>query len=74
MSRMLSHEEAEQYILAILKEAGKPLSMEEIRTIAKSKEDVDCRDGLPRMLSKMKYKGLIKGELSAERKEWLWWI
>jgi hypothetical protein len=74
MSRMITEEEAMKFIVQLLKEAGEPLSMEEIRARAKAIEDVECRDGMPRTLSKMRFKKLIQGKLDIQRKEWLWWV
>ncbi len=74
MTRTISEEDAQKFIIQILKDAGKALSMDEIRTKARTIEDVECRDGLPRTLSKMRFKKMISGKLDLERKEWLWWV
>ena len=74
MTRTITEKEAMDFIGQILKDAGEPLSMDEIRTRAKAIQDVTCRDGLPRTLSKMRFKGLVKGEMDPDRKEWLWWV
>ncbi len=68
----LSEAEAEKLIMHILDEAEDPLTTAEIKSKVKGSGN-ECADGLPRVLSKMKYKGLISGKLSLERKEWVWW-
>ena len=71
MRKILSNSEAEAFVLRILREANRPMSMSEIKERV---GDAECRDGLPRLLGKMRYKNLIKGQISTEKKEWVWWL
>lgn len=71
--RSLSEEEATELILSILKAAGKPLTTREIEAEAQ-KTLVQCPDKTPVFLNKLRIKGVVKGELSPERRGWLWWI
>jgi hypothetical protein len=71
--RSLSEEEAIQLILSILKAAGKPLTTKEIEEETR-KRLVQCPDKTPVFLNMLRLKGTIKGQLSAERRAWIWWI
>ena len=69
---VLTHEEAEERILQLLKENGE-MSTQEIEMKGRE-NDVTCPDGSVKTLTKMKYKGLIKGRLSPEKGGWVWWL
>ena len=71
--RSLSEEEAIELILSILKAAGKPLTTREIEEQTQKKL-VQCPDKTPVFLNRLRLKGIVKGELSPERRGWIWWI
>jgi len=63
---------AEKFVIDLLKSHG-PMSTMEIEKLAR-KEHKKCPDHTVIFLSKMKKKGLIKGEASLERRGWVWWV
>jgi len=71
--RSLSEEEAIQLVLSILRAAGKPLTTKEIEEKTR-KLLVQCPDKTPVFLNRLRLKGTIKGQLSTERRGWIWWI
>jgi len=71
--RSLSEEEAVELVLSILKAAGKPLTTREIEEETK-KRLVQCPDKTPVFLNRLRLKGMIKGQLSPERRGWIWWV
>ena len=71
--RSLSEEEAIELILSILNAAGKPLTTREIEEQTQKKL-VQCPDKTPVFLNRLRLKGIVKGELSPERRGWIWWI
>jgi len=71
--RSLSEEEAIELILSIWKAAGKPLTTREIEKQTQKKL-VQCPDKTPVFLNRLRLKGIVKGELSPERRGWIWWI
>ena len=71
--RSLSEEEAIQLVLSILKAAGKPLTTKEIEEETRKKL-VQCPDKTPIFLNRIRLKGAVKGQLSPERRGWIWWI
>jgi hypothetical protein len=71
--RSLSEEEAIDLILLILKTAEKPLTTREIEAETQKKL-VQCPDKTPVFLNRLRLKDVIKGELSSERRGWIWWI
>jgi len=71
--RSLSEEEAIQLILSILRAAGKPMTTKQIEEETR-KRLVQCPDKTPVFLNRLRLKGTIKGQLSAERRGWIWWI
>jgi len=71
--RQMSEEEAEKRIIQILQSAGEPLLTREIEEKTKEAEQ-QCPDSAVRFLNKLRFKGIIKGELSIERKGWIWWV
>ena len=65
-------EETEELILELLKN-NKQMTTTEIRNkliITRSK----CPDDPARILSKLKYNGVIKGKLSLKARGYIWWI
>jgi hypothetical protein len=71
--RSLSEEEAIQLVLSILKAAGKPLTTKEIEEETR-KRLAQCPDKTPVFLNRLRLKGVIRGQLSTERRGWVWWI
>jgi len=71
--RKLSEKEAIEIILSILKKADKPLSTRDIEGETR-KQLITCPDNTPVFLNKLRLKGIIKGQLSPERRGWIWWI
>jgi len=71
--KKLSEKEAVEIILSILKKAEKPLSTRDIEGETR-KLLVTCPDNTPVFLNRLRLKGVIKGQLSPERRGWIWWI
>jgi len=69
----LSEKEATKIILSILEKAQKPLSTRDIEGETR-KLLVACPDNTPVFLNKLRLKRIIKGQLSPERRGWIWWI
>jgi hypothetical protein len=69
----LSEKEVIELILSILQAAGKPLTTREIEEQTQKKL-VQCPDKTPVFLNRLRLKGIVKGELSPERRSWIWWI
>lgn len=63
---------AEQFVIDLLRAKG-PLSTMEIEKAAR-KEHKRCPDQTVIFLTKMKKKGLIRGDASMEKKGWAWWV
>jgi hypothetical protein len=68
----MNDEEAEAFVIRLLKEQG-PLSTMQIEKLAR-KEHKRCPDQTVIFLTKMRKKGLIKGDASMERRGWVWWV
>ena len=73
MPEQLTEPDAEKLIISILSKAKKPLATREIEENVSGKGK-KCPDSAVRFLTKMRYKGIIKGELSMEHRGWIWWI
>ena len=73
MPKMLTEPDAEKLILTLLGKADKPLTTREIEKTVQG-QGKRCPDSAVRFLTKMRYKGMIKGELSIEHKGWIWWL
>jgi len=71
--RSLSEVEAIELVLSILRAAGKPLTTKEIEEETR-KRLVQCPDKTPVFLNRLRLRGTIKGQLSAERRGWVWWV
>lgn len=63
--------EAERFVIELLRQKG-PLSTMEIEKLARNQHK-KCPDQTVIFLTKMKRKGLLKGEASLEKRGWLWW-
>ena len=68
---VMGESEAEDYVLRLLKERGSMTTMQ-IEALARDQHR-KCPDQTVIFLTKMRKKGLIKGEASLERRGWLWW-
>lgn len=71
--KKLGEKEAVEIILSILKKAERPLSTRDIEGETR-KLLVACPDNTPVFLNRLRLKGIIKGQLSPERRGWIWWI
>jgi hypothetical protein len=71
--RKLAGNEAVDFILQVLGEAGKPLTTREVQAETE-KRQVRCPDSTVIFLNRLRIKGLINGERSRERKGWIWWV
>jgi len=69
-SLVMSELEAEQFVLELLKERGPQTTMD-IERLAR-KDQKRCPDQTVIFLTKMRKKGMIRGEASLEKKGWLW--
>jgi len=67
---IMAESEAEAFIIQLLKDRG-PLTTMQVEKLAR-KDHKRCPDQTVIFLTKMKRKGLIKGEASLEKKGWLW--
>ena len=66
----MSDDEAEAFVIRLLKEQG-PQSTMQIEKLAR-KEHKRCPDQTVIFLMKRKKKGLRRGEASLEKKGWVW--
>lgn len=62
---------AEAFVIELLRDRG-PISTMQIEKLAR-KEHKHCPDQTVIFLTKMKKKGLIRGDASLERRGWVWW-
>ncbi|UCG69744.1 MAG: hypothetical protein JSV09_01600 [Thermoplasmata archaeon] len=69
----LTKSDAEKLILHLLSNSERPLTTREIEETVQG-QGKRCPDSAVKFLSKMRYKGMLKGELSMEHKGWIWWI
>ena len=72
MVRVLSESEAERFIINLLRAHG-PLTTKEIETAARG-EGKRCPDETVLFLTKLRSRGIIHGEISQEKRGWVWWI
>ena len=72
-NRVLKDEEADQLIIQLLKEAGRPLTTREVQEETQ-KRLVRCPDSTVVFLNKLRLKGIVHGEMSKERRGWIWWV
>ena len=70
ISETMTEPQAEATVLALLSKSGPMTTAEIERAVASSGRR--CPDQTVLFLTKMKGKGLIKGEVSQERRGWLW--
>jgi len=71
--KRLSEDEAVELIISILRAAGKPLTTREIEEETR-KRMVSCPDKTPVFLNRLRLKGIVKGQLSVEKRAWIWWV
>lgn len=69
---VLGTEHAEQFIIRLLQAHG-PLSTMEVEQLAR-KEKKRCPDQTVLFLTKMRKKGLVRGEPSVQKRGWVWSI
>lgn len=67
---VMTPSQAERFILTVLGERGPSTTME-IEKLASS-DGRRCPDQTVLFLTKMRKKGLVKGEVSQEQRGWLW--
>ncbi|MCU0860368.1 MAG: hypothetical protein MUE55_07280 [Thermoplasmata archaeon] len=67
---VMSEQEAEDYVLDLLRIRGPMTTMEIEEESAKGRRR--CPDRTVIFLTKMKRKGMVHGEVSIERRGWLW--
>lgn len=72
MPEIMTDNEAESYIIFLLKTKG-PLTTKTIEDHTKS-EGRQCPDGTLQFLTKLRFSGKIKGEVSIEKRTWVWWV
>ncbi len=68
--KVMDDAQAEAFVIQLLRARG-PSSTMEVEKLAR-KEHRRCPDQTVVFLTKMKKKGLIKGEVSLEKRGWLW--
>jgi len=69
----LSEKEVIETILNILRKAERPLTTREIEEETK-KLLVSCPDNTPIFLNRLRIQGILEGQLSREKRAWVWWI
>jgi len=72
-NRVLDDEEADQLIIQLLKDAGRPLTTREVQAETQKKL-VRCPDSTAVFLNKLRLRGVVHGEMSKERRGWIWWV
>ena len=72
MVRTLSPPEAEEFVKDLLRSKGH-MTTKEIETAARG-EGKRCPDETVLFLTKLRSKGIIHGEISQEKRGWIWWI
>jgi len=71
--RKLGEKEAAELILDILRKAEGSLTTREIERETR-KLLVACPDSTPVFLNRLRIQGIVEGQLSRERRGWVWWI
>ena len=72
MVKVLSNSEAERFVLSLLKTHGQ-MTTKDIESNARE-EGKRCPDETVLFLTKLRSRGIIKGEISQEKRGWVWWI
>ena len=73
MPRTQTPEEAQEFIVDLLRQAGRPLRTREIEERNQDR-GTKCPDSAVLFLKKLQMKGVIKGEVSVELGGWVWWV
>ncbi|UCC27939.1 MAG: hypothetical protein JSW29_00320 [Candidatus Bathyarchaeota archaeon] len=71
--KRLSEDEAVELIVSLLRTASQPLTTREIEEKTR-KRRVSCPDRTPVFLNRLRLRGVVKGQLSVERRAWIWWV
>ncbi|MDP2900404.1 MAG: hypothetical protein Q8O47_05495 [Candidatus Bathyarchaeota archaeon] len=71
--KVLKGEDADRLIIQLLSEAGRPLTTREIQAETERRL-VRCPDSTVVFLNKLRLSGTIHGEMSKERRGWVWWV
>ena len=69
---VMKESEAEKFVIDLLRTKG-PATTMEVETYAR-KKGKRCPDETVLFLTKLRSKGKIKGELSKEKRGWVWWV
>ncbi len=70
--KKLEDGEAEEVVIEILRKEGPLTTVQMEGRVQKRGEE--CPDSVVLFLSKLRLKGIIKGEVSREHRGWLWWV
>lgn len=73
MLKKLREKDAKELIISLLSKSVAPLTTRMIEEIVQG-EGKQCPDSAVRFLAKMRYRGLIEGQLSKEHRGWIWWV
>lgn len=65
--------DAAEFIVSLLKKVGRPLTTREVQEAAE-KALIQCPDSTVLFLNRLRLQGLVKGELSREKRGWVWWV
>jgi hypothetical protein len=71
--RLIKGDEADELIIQLLREAGHPLTTREVQEETQKKL-VRCPDSTVVFLNNLRLRGLVHGEMSKERRGWIWWV
>lgn len=71
MVQILSEPEAEHFVIDLLRAQG-PMTTKQVEVIAREKGK-RCPDETVLFLTKLRSRGIIKGEISHEKRGWVWW-
>ena len=72
MVKVLSESEAERFVISLLKAHGQ-MTTKDIETNARH-DGKRCPDETVLFLTKLRSRGIIRGEISQEKRGWVWWI
>jgi hypothetical protein len=71
--RELTVDEGEMLILSIVRKKTGRMTTWELDSEIRS-TDSGCPDEIVVFLARMRQKGMIRGEISQERRGWVWWL
>jgi hypothetical protein len=72
-NRLLIGEEADELIIQLLGEAGRPLTTREVQAETQKKL-VRCPDSTFVFLNNLRLRGFVYGDMPKERRGWVWWV